>query len=229
MGYTMTADEVTYWQDQAALLDPDAYEWHSGNSVSMTVTAGETWYIVNGWNLKATGAGTTWYHRPADVNRALACSAGTVIETTTPPDGTSTAFVYVCKPSLVTGGDSRYTDDPRALYFERLELMATLTRYRLGGVATGAGTTAVSFPGGFTDGLIVHVSVHDVAWMILRSSGVGASNLHNEISDSNRIRWAEPLVMPFKPATFDDTLIQGVSQSEGRATLTYLKLDGSGW
>lgn len=224
----MTADEITYWQDQAALLDPAAYVLYSGNSQSQTVTGGERWYLVNGWNLKATGAGTTWYHRPADVNRALMLSAGTVIETTTPPDGVSTAFMYLCKPSLVTGSDARYTSDPRALYFDRINGMGALTQYRLGATVTGSGTTTTSFPNDFTDGLIIHASVHDVAWMILASGGAGTSNLHNEISDSGRIRWAESLLMPFLRTTSPDTIIQGASQTEGRATLSYLKLPG-GW
>lgn len=229
VGYSMSPDEVAYWQDQAALLDPDAYVLFHGNTESETVPAGERWYLVNGWNLKATGQGTTWYHRPADVNRALMLPEGTTIETSEPGGG-SIAFMYICQPSLVAGSDARYTTDPRALYFDRLIKMGELAQHRLGSTATGSGQVGDAFPGDFTDGLIVHVSVHDVAWMILlNTGGDGASNLHNEISDSSRIRWAEPLVMPFKRTTFPETLIQGVSQGEGRATLSYLKLDGSGW
>lgn len=229
VGYTMTADEVAFWQDQAALLDPDAYVLFLGNTESETVPGGERWYLVNGWNLKATGEGTTWYHRPADVKRALMLPEGTTIETATPPDGTSTAFMYICQPSLVTGSDARYTSDPRGLYFDRIMKLATLDQERIGGTATAGSIVNEAFPATFTDGMIVHASVHDVAWMILWDGSDGLSNLHNEISDSTRIRWAEPLLMPFKRTTFPNTAIQGVSLAEGRATLSYVVLDGTGW
>lgn len=224
MSYTMTADEVAYWQDQAALLDPNAYEYVFASSTSRTVTAGQRWYLVNGWHLSASGAGTTWFHRPADVNRAMILSAGTTISTGNPGGG-NTPFMYLCKPSLVTGSDSRYNDDPRGLYFDRVMRLGELTQYRLGTTNTGGSVTDVAFPTDFTDGFGLHTSTHDVAWLILKESGdAGGMNTHNEISDTDRIRWAEPTLFPFKRTTFPEIAVRGANQSEGRATFTYVKL-----
>lgn len=227
MGYSMTADEVAFWQDQAALLDPAAYELVAANSTSRTVSAGERWYLVNGWHLDATGAGTTWFHRPSDVNRALVLSEGTVIATGAPAG--NTAFMYLCKPSLVTGSDARYTADPRGLYFDRINALAGLTQYQLGATNTGSSTVTSTFPTDFTEGFVIHASVHDVAWLILRDGAdtIGV-NLHNEISDTDRIRWAERLAMPFLRTDFPKIMSRGASETEGRATLTYVKLPG-GW
>lgn len=229
MGYSMSADEVTYWQDQAALLDPLAYVHVLADSSSDTVPAGERWYLVNGWYLDAGSEGTNWFHRPADVNRALMLPENYVLATGAAPS-TSLAFYYVCKPSLVTGSDGRYSSDPRGLYFDRMMQLGTLTRYQLGSTNTGSGQVTDTFPTDFTYGMVLHTSLHDVAWMVMTNSGAtdGMLNLHNEISDSDRIRWAEPTLFPFDRTVMPKTLIQGASQSQGRATLTYVKLPG-GW
>jgi hypothetical protein len=225
MGYSMTADETQFWQDQAALLDPLAYEHVFATSTTRTVPGGERYYLLNGWQLD-DGSSGLWYHRPADVNRALIIPSGESVITSS----SAGSFMWLCKPSLVTGSDARYTTDPRGLYFDRLAQLGTLTTYRLAGSATGAGSTAVTFPTDFTYGMVVHVSVHDVAWMIMTDSGAsnGLSNTHNEISDTHGIRWAEPLLFPFTRTTMPKMLIQGVSLGSGRASTKYIKLPG-GW
>ena len=117
--------------------------------------------------------------------------------------------------------------NPRALYFDRIRRMGELTQYKLGHINTGAGTTTSTFPTDFTYGLAIQTSVHDVAWLILRdSTDTVGINMHNEISDTSQIRWAEPTVLPFTRTTFTKTMSRGASQSEGRATLTYVKLPG---
>lgn len=221
----MSANETKFWQDQAALLDPAAYVWVNGSSLSTTVATGETYYMLNSWNVNATGAGTTYFHRPIGVDHAFALSEGTVITTRSSGGG-----FYYCRPSLVTGSDARYTTDPRKLYFDRIRQIGTLTQYAIGATNTGSSETDVAFPADFTDGMVVHVSSHDVAWLILidASTGVGGPNTLNEISDSDRMRFAERVVVPFKRTTFDKVGIRGVSESEGRATMHYLKLPG-GW
>jgi hypothetical protein len=223
VGYVMSADEVAFWQDHAALLDPDAYEWVNGNSQSRTVGAGEHWYLLNAWNVEATGGGTTWFHRPMGIDHALPLSEGTVITTRSAGGG-----MYLCKPSLVTGSDARYTDDPRALYFDRMQRIGELTQYFIGATNTGSSASSVAFPGDFTNGLIIHVSSHDVAWTITRDAATvgGATNTLNEISDSNRMRFAETVIVPFKRTVLDAIMIQGVSETEGRATVHFLKLPG---
>jgi hypothetical protein len=224
VGYSMTADETTFWQDQAALLDPLAYEHVYATSTTRTVPAGERYYLVNGWQLD-DGSSGLWYHRPADVNRALIIPEGGTVVTSS----SAGSFMWLCKPSLVTGSDARYTSDPRGLYFDRIMQLGTLTRYRMLGSATGAGTTAATFPVDFTYGMSVHVSAHDVAWLIMTDgSGNGMSNTQNEISDSHGFRWADTVIFPFTQATMPKVLIQGVSIGTGRAAMTYVKLPG-GW
>ena len=229
-GYSMSADEVTFWQDMAALLDPDAYEWviSSGTPTSRTVTSGEHWYLVSGWALYKLG-GTTplWYHRQADVtSQPLILPEGMVISTS----NISGSSMYLCKPSLVTGGDSRYSSDPRALYFERLGLLGSLTQYQVGGVRTDNGISTAAFANDFTDGCVVHVSQHDVAWIALFNTGAaGALAILNEISDTDRNRFAETVLMPFKRTVHDSVEWRGASQSEGATLANYVKLDGSGW
>lgn len=218
MGYTMTDDEVTFWQEQAALLDPDAYVYLAGTGEDMTVPADERYYLVNGWKLNTTGGGDKWFHRHADIHRALMLSEGTTITNDT--DG----FMYVCQPSLVTGSDARYTTDPRGLYFERIMRIGTLTHYQLGATATGSSQVQAAFPTDFTDGLALHTSAHDVAWLIMHDDTVGNMNTLNEISDADPIRFAEPSLFPFKRTTFREIMVQGVNESEGAATLTYVKL-----
>lgn len=224
MGYSMSADEVTFWQEQAALLDPLAYEYVFANSTTRTVTASEHWFLVNGWKLDA-GSGGFWYHRPADVNRALRLASGTSVITGAPAG--STAFMYLCKPSLVTGSDSRYTSDPRALYFDRIERLQDLTQYRLGAVNTGSGQVGATFPTDFTNGFLMHTSTHDIAWTILsNATPVGVSNTHNELNDTSGIRWAEPTPMPFVRTTMPRILTQGASLAEGEGYVIYVKLPG---
>lgn len=223
MGYSMTSDEIAFWQDQAALLDPAAYEFVVGSGESRTVTTAERWYLVNGWRLSATSG--EWFHRTSHVDHALPLTAGTTI--TTAADGN--AYMYLCKPSLVTGSDDRYTTDPRALYFDRMLQIAQLTQYRLAGTNTGTSTSTVSFPSDFTDGLIIHASVMDLAWVILLyTSGTTGLNLFPEISDSAPIRQAEGNIFPFKRTSFPSIMAQGASLSTGAGQVVYLKLPG-GW
>lgn len=221
----MTGDEISFWTDQAALLDPDAYEFIIGTGESETVPADERWYLVNGWFLKPfdDGAGH-WYHRTAHVDHALLLPEGMTIETSASESG---SFMYICKPSLVTGSDARYSADPRGLYFERIMRLAGLTRYQIGDVETGSGQEDADFDNDFTDGMVVHVSTHDLAWTILmESGGSGGMNTLNEISDTTRIRFAEDCLFPFKRTTFPTIRLQGVSQSEGAGNVIYVKLPG---
>jgi len=224
MGYTMSADEVAYWQDLAALLDPDAYELVIGANVSRTVTAGETWYLLWGWFLQATGGGEHFFQRHANIYEALPLPEGRVLTTHATTAGST---MYLCKPSLVTGGDSRYTADPRALFFDRVRRIGELTHYTIGGTSTNNAVVAATFPADFTNGLVIHQSVHDVAWLGL-SDGAETTVVatQDEISDTDRARFANTTLLPFVRATFTKIRLRGASQSEGRATMTYIKLPG---
>ena len=220
MGYTMTAEEVTYWQEQAALLDPAAYVYLAGTGEDMTVPSGERYYLVNGWKLDTSGGGTYWFQRTAHYERAMMLSEGTTITCDT--DG----FMYVCQPALVTGSDARYTTDPRGLFFERIMRIGDLEQFQIGGAATTGAQVQVAFPTDFTNGLALHTSSHDIAWLIMHDDTAGNMNTLNEISDSDRIRFAEPTIFPFVRTQFREIMLQGVSEAEGTGTLTYAKLPG---
>jgi hypothetical protein len=220
--------ELRHWQHRAALLDPLAYVFgiNTGSEQNTTVPADTTHYVVNAWYCdlfgNVTTGGVSWFHRHAHIHSAHPMPPGTMLSTSS----TAGSFWYVCKPELVIAADDRYTDDPRALYFERLERIATeLTQHQIGTTRTDNGTTDVAFPADFDYGLGLHTTAHDVAWLILEhSSGSGGMNTQNEISDTERIRFAEPTLFPFARATFPNVSVRGATQAEGRATLTYAKL-----
>jgi hypothetical protein len=220
----LSASETEFWQDQSALLDPDAYVHVQGTSQSFTVPGGERAYILNAWFCQTfDDGGGDWFHRDADVNEAYMLPEGHTIETSA---SEAASFFYYCRPSLVTGSGA-YQTDPRGLYFERIQRLGLLDRYQVGAANSGAGQSDVAFDVDFTDGLIVHVSSHDVAWVILvNATNGGALNTLNEISDTTRIRFAETCLFPFKRTTFPEIRIQGVSLAEGAANVTYVKLPG---
>jgi hypothetical protein len=231
-GYVMSADEVSFWQDLAALLDPAAYEFVVGSNTSRTVASGETWYLASAWYLQGP-SGAAEFHRHGDIHEALPLTDGTVLTTWTagttygPPTGT--ANMYLCKPSLVTGGDSRYTDDPRALYFDRMRQIGELTQYTIGNANTGNTPIYTAFPTDFTNGLVVHVSAHDIAWIDLTHVGDDTGlTIHDEISDTNRCRFAMRCIIPFVRTVFPKIGFRGATQAEGNGTIRYLKLPG-GW
>lgn len=229
------ADEIrTQWKDRCALLDPAAFAIYTGAAFSFTVPAGEVWYLLNAWHVRTTGGGTTWYHRSLDVNRALMLPTGATVQS----DGNASAFAYVCKPSLVTGGAS-YAD-PIDLYFTRLNTLRSLTPYEVAAsISSGsaAGTSATTaFPTDFTNGLITHLSCMDVAWLILTNGSGNASNTFMEISDDHQQRIAEALLCPFLRTTFTSIQVRAASISgdavqtslAGAGVLRYYKLP-AGW
>lgn len=221
-GYVMSAAEVTFWQDQAALLDPDAHVLVIGANQSVTVPGGEHWYLRSGWYIQATGGGTHFFQRHAQADEALILPAG---RTLTTHASIAISLMYLCKPSLVVGSDARYASDPRALYFERMIRLGNLAQSTIGVVETGAGTPTAAFPNDFTDGLVVHVSTHGVAWSGLLVNGTTAvPPLQDEISDADPVRMANPVMFPFKRTTFPNIQAYGANAVDGRATITYVKL-----
>lgn len=223
-GYVMSADEVTFWQDQAALLDPNAHTLVIGAAQSVTVPGGEHWYLRSGWYIQATGGGAHFFQRHAQADEALILPTGRTLTThATNP----LSLMYLCKPALVTGSDARYMSDPRALFFNRMIRLGSLTQYTIGVVETGTGQPTAAFPADFTDGLVVHVSTHDVAWTGLLINGTTAvPPLQDEISDAAPVRMANPVLFPFKRATLPSIQAYGASAPQGRATVTYVKLPG---
>lgn len=218
-----STDEYHYWQDRAALLDPEAYAHTTGAAQTITVPGGENWYLLSAWYVQTTGGGLHDFHRQAHYEMALPLPAGKSITTHASNAGSS---IYVCKPKLVIDADSRYVDDPKGLYYERLRRMASeLTQYTIGMAITDNTSPTAAFPTDFTNGLVMHATQHDLAWIALSGSAAnGALAILNEISDDDRSRFAETCILPFKRTTFDVIEARGASESEGRGTVTYCKL-----
>jgi len=221
----LSADQIAFWQDQAALLDPLAYEFVKGSAVSRTNSDGRPWYLVNAWNVAAVSPGARRFHRSIDVERATPVPDGATITTAADP----TYDFYVCKPKTVVDADARYTNDPMGLWFSRMRQLGTLPQYHLGGTATDSSGHNIAFPTDFDYGMLLEVSVMDLAWLILfYSDGTTGVNVLGEVSDTVGIRWAERCVVPFNPDTFPNIRLQGVGSGSGAGNAVYLKLPG-GW
>jgi hypothetical protein len=226
VGYSMSAAETAFWQDQAALLDPDAYVLAKGTSQTVTVPDGEHYYVLWAWKVQASGGGTWYFHRNGRVDffEPMILPEGRSLTTSA---SVSKSLIYYCRPSLVTGSDSRYTSDPRALYFERMMRLGELAQHTIGLTITNGSSQSATFPTDFADGLLVHTSCHDLAWIGLESADDGAVITGvMEISDTDRIRIAQTTILPFKRATWTKVEARGATQSEGTGTLTYVKLPG---
>jgi len=193
-----SASEFSYWQTQAALLDPSAYVLYSatGNSgMTITVPAGQTWYSLSQYQTHGSG----YHQRAANVNQVIALAPGT---TFTP---NQSFYLYVCEPALVIATDSRYTIDPKGLYYNRLRELDTLPIYYaqtilLATMAVNA-TLTVNFPSGFNKGMIVAASCYDAAWGGMRymqgTDTLGTLNLQDEINNYHTKRFASGLRFPF--------------------------------
>jgi len=228
----LSTPEIEYWKDKAALLDPNAYRFYNttddGAGWSATVPSGETWYLLNAWHIVDSTSTDFDFMRLCDTNRSIQLPAGTVIKA----DSAQSAFAYVCKPALVNT-DARY-DEPKELYYERINRLRSLTQYKQYVYVAGGSTIDVnitsSFPTDFTNGLIVSANAMDVSWVTIGPAGSGM-NLHYEISDRHQIRFAEAITVPFNRTVFpllktNPATVSGAvgTTVEGRASVRYYKL-----
>ena len=192
-----------YWRDRAAALDPDAYEFVSGQNWSRTVPEGATWYLANAWWVKA-GSGYGFL-RKCDAGNMLMLPAGTTIAT-----NNTSGYAYICKPELVTA-DLRY-DYPEDLYYERLDRLREMPLRVINvNMPSGQNDPAIrtaTFPADFDRALVVSVSSMDIAWTCLVGAQWGMNTL-NEISDDHQMRRAEPVLIPFQRSNFDKVSIRG--------------------
>lgn len=225
------AAELAYWRDQAALLDPMAYQQISGVGWSHPVPADETWYALNLWHVKVGSAYK--FQRIADARTPLLLPGGTSLVA----DVAQTGYAYLCKPALVIS-DSRY-DDPKALYYERLNRLRSLPLYDV--TATIAAGSPVStfatgnLPNDFDLGLATLFSVHDVAWITVHSSVSGLNfTALDETSDDHQIRTARATLVPFRRDHYDRIMVRSGSVSgngvdtsiAGHGAMSYHKLPG---
>lgn len=227
-GNSMSAFELYHWQVRAALLDPLAYELVVGSVQSVTVPADETYYLVDAWKCDTGSSGLILHRKPDVVNgNVVPLKEGETFTT----DANAGAHFLICKPNDVITTDSRYTSDPRALFYERLyRIDVELDHYDAGHNNTGTGSgslTTTTFPADFTYGMVIHVSAHDVAWCGLHhTSSALTLNLNNEISDDDRIRFSERMTVPFTRTEFPRVSSRGAGEAEGTCNVRYVKLPG---
>jgi hypothetical protein len=215
----VTGAEQQWWADQAALLDPLAYETLNGAGWKRTVPAGEAWYLVAAGSLDWGAGMMTGYVRPFDVRTSVMLPAGTKIGAA---PGQSAA-AHICRPALVSSGP-RY-EDPRALYFERLARLRSLPITEVvGTVADGAphGTTAhVDLPADFDFGMVVGASVYDAAWVTLNGW-----NMLDEVNNDHSVRFARGLLAPFPRSSMPFLLMCGGAR-DGMPASTVLSGQGT--
>jgi hypothetical protein len=219
-GGLLSDEEFDDWRRKAAQMDPAAYSYYIGTSWSVTVPAGECWWVVNAWNAKH-GALGKWVP-PRTPNQPMLLTEGYNLQS----NGTTDAFAYIFNPYAIPA-TGRYAD-PKGLFYERRARLKTLQTYQQAVTfGSGGGSRVYSaFPEDFDFGLILGAANMDAAWVILADATHGLLNLGNEISDVDQNRVAEGMPafpMPFERATFPGIAAQPISAA-GEATVNYVAL-----
>ena len=205
LGNPLLADAQT----ACALLDPAAV-FCLGAAPSVTVPAGQTWWLTNAWNLEAPGdPAHRYFHRELCASHAVPLPPGYVLKKgSTPPSGNA----VWCDPFA-----TQYAD-PETKLAQRLERIATLPRRSL--IATApAGqpvNTAVmlTLPPEVQRYLIVAVVIEDVAWTILRhTTAPHGTNTTRELDDVRSLRNSARVLFACRRAVFDRIRICGASPS----------------
>lgn len=209
--------EARHYQLKAAAIDPRTYVFGKTDTDSVTVPAGKVYLVTNMWRVKYAGMSQEVFQRKADARDYFLIPAGTTFQVTG-----SHATVQYCNPSIVTDPasptyDQRYTDDPKGLYFERLEKLESIPLRQTGGtIAVGEAVGQSDVPIDWGDrteqwGMIVHISTENLSWMLaLAADGDTGVNLVPEISDvhANRLN-SFPVLMPFTRETFTQIRLRG--------------------
>lgn len=206
--------EQRHYADRAALLDPDCYEYFIGPTWFFQVPDGEAWYCLNMWDVNTYNNLHKLYHRDADIDDAMTLPPGSGWAS-----GGPSGFMLVAKPSKVQSVDTRYTDDPKALYYDRLEKLRLLPQ-RIISVSRPTGTstnvlTQAFMPADFTKGIIRHWQVHDGSWMALIGDGVFTRiiNTQDERNDKFPIRFTSSVMLPFKRSMFNGIFLGNGSET----------------
>jgi hypothetical protein len=215
------ANTSTYWDTMYRLLDPAGYVYQIGTSMSLTVPAGRTWYVLNAWNAFINGAGPYFLRKP-NIHQAVMLPAGTTITTT----ASQTGFIYYCDPA----NSAAPSGDPQEAYFKRLNRLKSLPVAGLSApIAAGSANATQatpSFPATFTNAMLISVSNMEVAWTgLLAAGGNGAMNTAVEVSDRHEQRFTEQMLMPFARATFPAIEVQGANVAGDQSSAT---LGGNG-
>lgn len=219
-------------QTACALLDPDAIRCTPSSDTMpwspITVPAGQTWWMLNGWFLEAPGDPAHYFfHRPLCVSQAVPLPAGTTLSKW---GQASRGFVVWCDPSLAT-----QHPDPEVKLAQRLERIATLPRKSL----------TVDVPAGMPQGwfdfkvlpaevqkyIVIGVVVENVPWAILKhGEKKHGCNTTCELDDVRNLRNSQRVIFAGKRDLYDRVRVRGGSPSgtgtsvAGQGGIVYLDL-----
>lgn len=227
-GITGCSAEKTYWQKRAAMLDPNACQARVVQA-STTVPAGEVWLVWSAWKVKLAGVNLYNYIRHIDGDDSwLALPEGTTVDCSYDyGGGQGAALGYQKFDANLLATESLYIDDPKRLYYERLEVIDSTPINVIGGAVTDTVTNhEFPFPGGVTQGVITSSSVFDVAWnaLLYAGNGQGALIMHPEVSDDAPIRLATPHRIAFNTSVITGMSARGAGLGTGTVSLTYVNL-----
>lgn len=217
--------EAQYFADQAALLDPNCYVYRDGAFWSETVPANKTWYMVNAWALRKPAnpnQNYKWHHRPLDTRQALLMPSGYSFK------ADDYGYAYYADPSIVQANDARYQNDPKGLYYGRLERLKTLPLESLHvHIPQGGANMAYalgSFPTEAERILITHVDCHDGCWVILQNGSLvsitNPMNTQDELDDVRPIRFAPSTYAPILRSRHPHIRL-GLGSVSGNGVQTY--------
>ena len=209
--------EARHFQLKAAALDPRTYVFGETDTDPIVVPADKVYLVTNMWRLKFSGSSEEIFQRKADARDYMLLPAGTTFDATG-----SHATMQYCDPSVVIDPtspdyDRRYTDDPKALYFERLAKLETIALRQTSGTfplddPVGEFEVQIDW-GALTEqwAIITHISVENLSWMLaLAADGDTGVNLVPEISDDHATRlYGFPTMMPFTRDTFTQIRLRG--------------------
>lgn len=226
-----TDAEKAVWQVRAASLDPAAIvhlNVDSGWSGS-TVPVGETWHARSLVNCQIGGTQCANIYAPSESD-ILPLPEGTVIG-----NGLAGSYFTYVNISLVSS-DLRYDEDPKGLYFERINRLKELTVFvNSAAVSSGqpAGTTIDSnFPANFTNGLIVSQSLDDCHSFFLRGTNAEIP-LYSTVPNNLAVSFSSTPMLPFVRTTFTRVSAVGGNRDNdssntvaGEGVVNYVKLPG---
>lgn len=112
-------------------------------------------------------------------------------------------LAYYAAPSIVQVGDTRYQDDPKGLYFERLQKLRSTpmehinTHIPVGALPTNPAYRRASFPVTCERIMLRHVDCHDGCWLTLCNADFTHSmNTQDEVDDVRPIRFTKSMMVP---------------------------------
>ncbi len=209
-GGTGTDPNHAYYQNLAALLEPDAIEAFRTGTFTYNVSSSDTKFLLGMWNGRIGASGRFEIRDPRNP---------LPINDVTLTGLASTSYLVVIDPTLPSYTDARDT------YFDRLQAIGALKTHFAPVVAASTITRFLPGPYGV---IVTSVTCFDFAWLGLYLPNGGAFNLADEIDDSNTQRVAHSLTLPVSKK-FANGLYAGAGGSgSGGITYVILPADWSG-